>query len=81
MSKINVKSIVAEYLKENGYYGLCKDTCGCVIDDLMPCGNDWNGTNCHDCQPGYRVTCNCEGECDFHLHITTEKPENKEAVK
>ena len=33
----NVKQIVKEYLKENGYDGLAGDECGCGIENLFPC--------------------------------------------
>ena len=36
-------SAVKLYLQANGYGGLCRpdrnDSCGCGIDDLMPCGD------------------------------------------
>lgn len=35
---INLKSIVADKLKENGMDGLCREDCGCGLADLMPCG-------------------------------------------
>ena len=46
---MNVQEIVKEYLKDNGYDGLYSRSCGCRIDDLMPCssGETWN------CKPGY----------------------------
>ena len=67
--KMKLKEIVAEWLKEHGYDGLyCETSCGCKIDDLMPC--DEPGT---DCQPGYIVPCpgpeRCEadGDCEYHI--------------
>lgn len=47
--------IVKEYLKKNGYDGLCNLNCGCTIDDLTPCCEDFSY-----CVPGYKVGC---GEC------------------
>ena len=37
---MNVKQIVLQYLKENGYDGLASDDgeCGCDLENLMPCG-------------------------------------------
>jgi len=37
---MNVKQIVLQYLKDNGYDGLANDNgeCGCDLEDLMPCG-------------------------------------------
>ncbi|WP_417003698.1 hypothetical protein [Adlercreutzia sp.] len=35
----NVREIVAQWLRENHYDGLCnaEGECGCGLDDLMPC--------------------------------------------
>jgi hypothetical protein len=37
---MNVEQIVREYLKKNGYDGLCNKNgeCSCDLADLMPCG-------------------------------------------
>lgn len=40
---------VYQWLKENGYDGLCTADCGCRVDDLMPCGK-LPGT----CIPGHK---------------------------
>jgi len=50
----NVREIVVEWLKENGYDGLYEPgcECGCFIDDLAPCDG-----LCENCIPGYRVKC------------------------
>ena len=49
---MTVLDIVREYLKENGYDGLCDgDGCGCCAEDLMPC----NYMGCMTCVPGYKV--------------------------
>ena len=50
MSK-TVREIVQEWLRTNGYDGLCDVECGCEIDDLMPCLED-----CGHCVPGYAAT-------------------------
>ena len=34
---MNIREIVAEYLKAHKCDGLCGDECGCSLDDLMPC--------------------------------------------
>ena len=48
---MNVKEIVHEYLRVNGYDGLCSDDCGCGLDDLAPC------EQCFDaCVPAYHRT-------------------------
>jgi len=51
---MTVKEIVKEYLAKNGYDGLYGDECGsgCQIDDLIPCGEYCNYS---DCKPGYAV--------------------------
>lgn len=38
--RITAKEIIAEWLKANGYDGLYNHECGCLIDDLIPCGED-----------------------------------------
>lgn len=53
---MTAKEIVAKYLTDNGYDGLCTELCGCLTEDLAPCG-----CGVDDCVPGYRVT-NAEGE-------------------
>jgi len=58
--RMNVKEIIIEYLKDNGYDGLYCDDCGCIIDDLIPCDND-----CSHCVPGYK-TASC-GDYDFFM--------------
>jgi len=37
---MTVYDIIKEWLKENGYDGLCAPDfeCGCSLDDFMPCG-------------------------------------------
>jgi hypothetical protein len=80
---MNVKKIVAEWLKSNGYHGLvCTEVpCGCLVDDLMPCGE-----LCPDCKPGHKETvgpeveCGCDGQGTEHWHVTdayvpTDQPE------
>ncbi len=59
---MNVKKIVEQYLKVNGYGGLYGNgDCACVADDLMFCGEGFS-----DCEPGYCCPCDC-GEHDFHI--------------
>jgi hypothetical protein len=53
-----VKEIVADYLKANGYDGLCCDGCGCGLGDhFMPCEERFVG-----CKPAYASTQLCD-EC------------------
>ena len=50
---INVKGIVQEYLKTNGFDGLCDNNrCACLVGDLIPCCN----VNENECKPGYKYT-------------------------
>lgn len=60
---MNIKEIVADYLKANGYDGLhYEDDCSCDLDDLMPC----QCANETYCKPGYKVVCNSGcGEYNF----------------
>ena len=80
--KKTVKGILAEYLKTNGFDGLCGDSCGCSLDNFMPCTN-WDG-NGHNCNPAYKVRrkcSDCKTQCDGYDGdnetdcYTTEKPE------
>lgn len=53
-----IYSAVELYLQANGYGGLCRpdrnDSCGCGIDDLMPCGDRYA---VWDCEPAYALPC------------------------
>lgn len=48
---MTVREIVAVWLREHGYDGLCNIDCGCVLDDLVPCAclNE-------ECQAAYKTT-------------------------
>ena len=50
---MTVKEIIKQYLKANGYDGLCdpRNECGCLIGDLMSC-TGYEGI-CDGCEPGY----------------------------
>ena len=66
---MDLKHIVATWLKENEYDGLYSsdDNCACCIgDDFMPCDEPHI-----DCSPGYRVDCPAGHE--FHFMITDDK--------
>jgi hypothetical protein len=77
---MNVKEIAQEYLRKNGYDGLCCDDsmCGCDIDDICPCG-EFIG----ECKPAYKVPYDpkvheeCEAEEDDYIY-TEEKPVSKD---
>jgi hypothetical protein len=45
---MNIKQMVEERLRKDGFDGLCCDGCGCRVEDLMPCG-----APCMDCKPGH----------------------------
>ena len=65
---MEVRAIVAEWLKANGYDGLYTDNCGCEVDDLMPCANDGSA----NCRAGYKIpcrpeTCPADGDCPWHI--------------
>lgn len=64
---MTVKEIVIEHLKRFSYDGLYNpyESCGCEIDDLMPCDN----CGISDCEPGYKSPCDCEDEHDFHIGV------------
>ena len=68
---MNVCVIVQEYLKEHGYDGLHSPyDCACEVDDLAPCCGDME-----DCEPGYKVPCDCGDGCNFHM--VAQKPEQE----
>jgi hypothetical protein len=66
---INCASMVAQYLKENSYDGLCSpgNECGCDLDDFMPCDGDF----AMDCEAGHKIDCpeSCGEGCDFHIVV------------
>ncbi|MGK7344992.1 MAG: hypothetical protein ACNS63_04210 [Candidatus Nitrospinota bacterium M3_3B_026] len=71
------------YLMKSSYLGLKRlrrgheeMMCECLLEDLAPCGGDWDV-----CKPGYRVPCDCapERECEFEYHISPKRPVKKTA--
>jgi hypothetical protein len=52
MKEVNVREIIIEYLRSNGFDGLYNpnEDCGCQISDLMPCDE-----GCCNCIPGYKI--------------------------
>jgi hypothetical protein len=50
---MNIKEIIEEYLRKNGYEGLCCGGCWCQLDDLFPCDNE-----ILDCVPVHKVKLN-----------------------
>jgi hypothetical protein len=66
---LDVRGIVKEYLTAHGYDGLfCEGECGCLLDDLAPCGQAFDG-----CEPGYKRPCDC-GDHDYHIAKDKEPP-------
>jgi len=70
---ITVKEIVKEWLKQNGYEGLCNGDydCGCTLDTLMECGevSEWCEA-AHKGKPPEQAdgfNCNC-GESDAWMY-------------
>ena len=80
---MNCKQIVIDYLKANRFDGLCNPEipCGCLIDDLAPCGF---GMGCLAyCQPGHKETvdeyavCYCESQGTKHWHVCIKESRYK----
>ena len=73
---MNVYEITKKYLIDNGYDGLFTDECGCLVDDLMPCGFE-----CGYCQPGYKLSAEeadrlgYEVNPDWDYIVCEKKPE------
>lgn len=84
----DVLTILTDWLAVNGFDGLCREGCGCTVDDLAP------GRDClHEtCQAAYRYECTEQkgeelpyegcllccgepGEASFCMRL--EKPEGK----
>jgi|GEM_PF-2873433 len=62
-NNMNCLEIVKNYLISNGFDGLQAEAeCGCEIDDLVPCGNDFS-----QCTPGYKVFPPDDGDFDFYI--------------
>lgn len=68
---MNIAEIVAAWLKEHGYDGLCNSEleCGCNLEDLAPCVDC-----CGDCVAGYDHGPR-EG-CDFWMCEQKPEPED-----
>jgi len=69
---INVRQMVASYLKERGYDGLyCPaDDCGCQLSQLAPCDNL---ENMEACLPGYEHPAPPNDRSGFDFYIKPEK--------
>ena len=60
MNTPDVQSILYDYLKANGFDGLCGECCGCGLDSLMVC--DYPRP---DCEPAYKIKCKTCGAVVF----------------
>jgi len=74
----NVMDIVRQYLRREGYDGLAGPYCGCLVEDLAPCGEIGG------CRPGYKRVCRgCDADgCDPGLgpanwHVSVHRPRVK----
>ena len=54
---MTVKEIIKEYLEKNGYDGLCREGCGCGLEDFMPCGMFALENTVVGCKPAYKHKC------------------------
>jgi len=73
----DVLRIVADYLVDHGYDGLCSDMggagCGCSLPDLAPC----DGIE-HGCTPAYNHPVTAKrNKCG--IWMTTKKPGRRKA--
>lgn len=74
---MNCKEIITQYLKDNGYDGLCCDgECACEVDDIEPSIGCFQLTLC---EPGYKQAPTEEDKADWGDEIewvmTTTKPQ------
>jgi len=76
LEDMDIRDIACEWLKVNGFDGLCNSThgCACELVDLMPCG----APSPTGCLPGYKVS-GCSEECGngCAFHIEPEKPKQE----
>ncbi len=70
---MTVKEIVIEYLKANGYDGLCREECGCGLNDLCPCDDN----PYFDCEPAYHHEATADREEGWY----PDKPEKRPGEK
>jgi len=63
---MNLKSIIEEWLTDNGYDGLCNpdEECGCSFDDFMPCSEP-----SMECQAGNKRKTPDGSSVDYFLYI------------
>ena len=78
---MNVSEILVTWLKEHGYDGLCDEDCGCGIDHLAPCGDDFG-----DCEPAHSRKATTADADRLGIEVgdivySTEEPAAREAGK
>ena len=62
-----VQKIIRDYLVQNKFDGLISKGCdGCDIGSLMPC----LVADLLDCEPAYKIACDCDEKCDWHMSPT-----------
>lgn len=64
---LSVKEIVEKFIRENNFDGVYSDVCGCLVDDLAPCGEMQE-----TCRAGYKKKCDCSENCDWHVGGTKD---------
>lgn len=66
---MNIKEIVEDYLKKNGFDGLydADENCGCFIGELFTCGQPQE-----KCIPGYKAI--CQKKCNEFNGCIFSKP-------
>lgn len=73
--KMTVKSILINWLREQGYDGLCGEECGCGFDDLMSfCETPAGCVPAYKCKKGLK----CDHE-DNEIYCSL-KPESEACV-
>lgn len=72
---ISVREIVATYLRDRGYDGLCEPgECGCEIEEMCLYGDH----DCMSCKAAYKVPADADfkaefgDECDWMFSTTKE---------
>ena len=78
---MTVREIIAEHLKKIGATGLCYESCGCQLPDLVPCDGD-----CMECVPAVRQKCppvceECGGDGCMKPLVRCEMADKCEASK
>lgn len=72
---ISPQQFIREYLENNNYDGLFnpEGDCACENDDLFPCGEyEPICDEADDCEPGYKIACDCGDDHNFHISRTGE---------